>query len=407
MARLTSEQREILRQALTEEFLTNEKERITLAEITNELQNFVDFDFSKQNISYVLDCGYCKPMVLSREEDNQTVFVIKLRESPVAYGVRKAQYVFDGSKPTFKKERNILTFDGCKDLFFDFNTKQFNLDTEQIYGLPTELKNFDYYCVYEWLFNYTNNLTTIKDIMRMDKKYYETMPKGFYNVVKDTTLTRELLADYVDKLTYGKYYKFVRAFDTELINDYLKQGETLDTLFKIIKNSLLNGGLDVGYYTRELLSNFQYVCCDLEEKVTLDDNRDLKHNIQILKDIANRERNNVLAKKLQKLNFINGVEYKNLVVVVPQNQEEKQAEGKMQNNCVGYYYDDSILEGKNLIYFIRKKDTPNKSYVTCRYNKDYYKKTVEYRAVNNDTVYDKNVIEFIRMLDNSIRQTLS
>ncbi len=407
MARLTSEQRAILRQALTEEFLTNEKERITLTEITNELQNLIDFDFSKQNISYVLDCGYCKPMVLSREEDNQTVFVIKLRESPVAYGVRKALYVFDGSKPAFKKERNILTFEGCKDLVFDFNTKQFNLDINQVYNLPTELEHFDEYCTYEWLFNYADNLTTIRDIMRMDKKYYETMPKGFYNVVKDTTLTRELLRDYVDKLTYGKYYKFVRAFDTELINDYLKQGETLDTLFKIIKNSLLNGGLDVGYYTRELLSNFQYVCCDLEEKVTLDDNRDLKHNIQTLKDIANRERNNVLAKKLQKLNFINGVEYKNLVVVVPQNQEEKQAEGKMQNNCVGYYYDDSIIEGKNLIYFIRKKDTPNKSYVTCRYNKDYYKKTVEYRAVNNDTVYDKNVIEFIRMLDNSIRQTLS
>ena len=408
MARLTREQREILRQALTEELLNDEKERVTLSEITTAmvLAKAVDFDFNKQNISYILDCGYYKPMVLSREEDSQTVFVIKLRETPVAYGVRKAQYVFDGSKPTFKKERNILTFDGCKDLVFDFNTKQFNLDINQVYNLPTEFNHFDNYCAYEWLFNYTDNFDTIKSIMFMDKKYYETMPKGFYNIVKDTPLTKELLEDYVDKLTYGKYYKFIREFDSELVNNYLEQGGTMETLFKIIKNSLFNGILDIGYYTRELLRNFQYVCCDLEEKITLDDNRDIKHNIQTLKDIANRERNNILAKKLQKLNFINGLEYKNLVVVVPQSQEEKQAEGKMQNNCVGYYYDDSILEGRNLIYFIRKKDTPKKSYVTCRYNKDY-KETLEYRAFNNNDVSDRNVLEFIEILDAKIKKTLS
>ena len=407
MARLTSEQREILRQALTEELLNDERGRFTLSEITDEMKNLVDFDFNKQNVSYLFtNCGYYNPMILSHKEDNQTVFVVKLHESPVAYRVRKAQYVYDGTKNTYKKERNLLTFDGCKDLVFDFNTKQFNLDINQVYGLPAEFNYFNEYCNYEWIFNYTNDLETIRSIMFLNEKYYNTMPKGFYNVIKDTPLTKELLEDYVDKMTYGKYYKFVREFDSELINNYFEQGGTMETLFKIIKNSLLNGNFNIAYNTNKLLKLIQYVGCDLEEKITLDDNRDLEHNIQTLKDIADRERNNILAKKLQKLNFINGVEYKNLVVVVPQNQEEKQAEGKMQNNCVGYYYDDSILEDRNLIYFIRKKDTPNKSYVTCRYNKDY-KKTTEYRAFNNNNVYDNNVIEFIRMLDNSIRQTLS
>lgn len=407
MARLTNEQREILKQALTKELLNNEKARITLTEITNELKNSVDFDFNKQNVSYLFgNCYGYNPMILSNTQDNQIIFVTKLRETPVAYGVRRAKYIYDGTKNTYKKERNLLTFDGCKDLVFDFNTKQFNLDINQVYGLPIEFKNFNKYCAYEWLFNYTDNLDTITDILSMDKKYYETMPKGFYNVVKDTPLTEELLQDYVDKMTYGKYYKFIREFDSELVNNYLEQGGTMETIFKIIKNSLLNGILDIGYYTRELLRHIQYVNCDLEEKITLDDNRDLKHNIQTLRDIADRERNNILAKKLQKLNFINGTEYKNLVVVVPQNQEEKQAEGKMQNNCVGYYYDDSILEGRNLIYFIRKKDTPNKSYVTCRYNKQY-KETLEFRAFNNNGVSDKNVIEFIEKLDKIIRETLS
>jgi hypothetical protein len=407
MARLTSEQRETLRQALTEELLNTQWERFTLSEITDEMKNLVDFDFNKQNVSYLFgECGYYAPMVLSHEQNNQTVFVVKLHESPVAYKVKKAQYVYDGNKNTFKKERNILTFDGCKDLVFDFNTKQFNIDIKQVYNLPTELNHFDNFCAYEWLFNYTNNLDTIRAIMFMDKRYYETMPKGFYNVIKDTPLTKELLQDYVDKLTYGKYYKFVREFDSELINNYFEQGGTMETLFKIIKNSLLNGNFDIAYNTNKLLKLIQYVGCDLEQKITLDDNRDLEHNIQTLRDIADRERNIILAKKLQKLNFINGVEYKNLVVVAPQSQEDKQAEGRMQNNCVGYYYDESILEGRNLIYFIRKKDNPNKSYVTCRYNKEF-KRTVEYRAFNNNNVHDNNVLEFINILDEKIQKTLS
>ena len=52
-------------------------------------------------------------------------------------------------------------------------------------------------------------------------------------------------------------------------------------------------------------------------------------------------------------------------------------EGIQQNNCVGYYYNDSIERGDNCIFFLRKKDKPEKSYITCRYNIE--KQELEYK----------------------------
>ena len=88
-------------------------------------------------------------------------------------------------------------------------------------------------------------------------------------------------------------------------------------------------------------------------------------------------------------------------IVVPKTMQDFTDEGKMQNNCVGSYYHDSIADHQNLIYFIRKTSNPNKSYITCRYNL-HYGKTTEFRTVNNNDVEDENAIELIDKLDKYI-----
>ena len=75
----------------------------------------------------------------------------------------------------------------------------------------------------------------------------------------------------------------------------------------------------------------------------------------------------------------------------------------MQHNCVGHYYDDSILADRDLIYFIRKQSEPNKSYITCRYNINA-KETVEYRGFGNCSVRDNNVYNFIEVIDSLINK---
>ena len=90
--------------------------------------------------------------------------------------------------------------------------------------------------------------------------------------------------------------------------------------------------------------------CDSFE---IDENRGINYNYNLYRDWKNKHRNELLSQKLQRLNFLNNAEYGDYIIKVPQNIEDLQKEGSSQNNCVGYYYNDSIMQGKNYIYFIR------------------------------------------------------
>lgn len=94
------------------------------------------------------------------------------------------------------------------------------------------------------------------------------------------------------------------------------------------------------------------------------------------------------------------------VVVVPKTLQDFTDEGNMQHNCVGHYYHDSIVRGKNLIYFIRKKTTPNHSYITNRYSAEYHE-TVETRKFANAQNDDNEAIKLIKEIDKMITSLLS
>ena len=101
---------------------------------------------------------------------------------------------------------------------------------------------------------------------------------------------------------------------------------------------------------------------------------------------------------------MNGKCFDDYIVVVPQTYEDLADEGKQQNNCVGHYYNDSILRCENLILFIRRSNSPKKSYITCRYN---IKKQniVECKYKNNQDVYGNDVI-IIKKVAEMIRNNL-
>lgn len=112
----------------------------------------------------------------------------------------------------------------------------------------------------------------------------------------------------------------------------------------------------------------------------------------------------LLNNNLKRLNFLDGLTFNDYVVVVPQRLNDLQNEGKQQNNCVGYYYNDSIKRGENLIYFMRKINNPTKSVVTCRYNIDD-NRTVEHKTFNNSWT-DSEQEEIISKIDEIIRKNL-
>lgn len=100
--------------------------------------------------------------------------------------------------------------------------------------------------------------------------------------------------------------------------------------------------------------------------------KNIEKAIKILEDIKNKEINEGI-KSTQNLygTIIDRVEKNNLIVIVPRNIEDLVNEGNQQHNCVGSYYNQSISDGEDFIFFIRKKDNPDISYITCRYDIEY------------------------------------
>lgn len=138
----------------------------------------------------------------------------------------------------------------------------------------------------------------------------------------------------------------------------------------------------------------------------LNSNRGLAYNKNLLSEIYNSKKNEILATKLQVINAINHFQISDYEVIVPQNLTDLQNEGKQQNNCVGYHYNNSIARGENYIYFLRKKINPDESYMTCRFNINR-KATVERYYKNNRCVTNKEELEILKQIDEKIRQILS
>lgn len=134
-------------------------------------------------------------------------------------------------------------------------------------------------------------------------------------------------------------------------------------------------------------------------------NRSFAWNNKMLSEIAeSRMEESILAKE----NIIRPIEAlsnEQFTVVVPSSLKDFTDEGKQQSNCVGYYYHKSIVEGRNLIYFIRKANNPNKSYITNRFSIEY-QKTTETRMKNNALNDDLDARQLIRCIDEMIRELI-
>lgn len=141
-----------------------------------------------------------------------------------------------------------------------------------------------------------------------------------------------------------------------------------------------------------------------------DTNRGFLWNYDNFKNILNAERNKKVMEWQSNFKKIEQLSNDVLTIIVPTTQEQFTDEGRQQNNCVGSYYHDSMSVHNNIIYFIRKKNRPNKSYVTNRYsvrgNWLHNLTTVESRAVNNSDYSDENVTNLIKEIDIAITKII-
>ena len=67
---------------------------------------------------------------------------------------------------------------------------------------------------------------------------------------------------------------------------------------------------------------------------------------------------------LSRYNDILKFEYGNLEVILPTEPTDLTREGNDNHNCVGGYIKD-VVDGRCIVVFVRHRDNPNKSYITC------------------------------------------
>lgn len=382
------------------ETLIEEEKEFTYKELLREICNEVSFDFTVQSL--VASVKRVLPA-------NATI----RHNSSNKYKILSYSFVM-GS--IFTKNHNLVTFNsnGGSEITYDFIGKTFNCDIEKakIYDKELlldliEINAFDY----EWMWNYTTNVYVIKDILK--SKYAENdklkvQPKGLHQFLTNNNYSLRLsyLEDFFHKITYSNFdYNFTKevldnSFDT--MDKLLETMGNTDILKKILITTIKNGEIPSICDMQDLIDGIiKYEIFDV-----LDGNRTLRYNIKLYQSVLESRKNEKLQKQLQKLNFINGLEFDDYVVVVPQTIEDKADEGKQQNNCVGYYYDSSIIRGENLIYFLRKKNKPNKSYMTCRYN-TLTKETVEHRYKNNVDITNNVEVEILKKIDEIIKEKLN
>ena len=235
-------------------------------------------------------------------------------------------------------------------------------------------------------------------------------PRGFFSWLRKENrfITKDnlLLFAYKDYLKNAKISALIKDIteqdDLDRINGV--DFETLSTLAQVHavfkKEFSWNARADFCEFYRLVFSyHKERLLPTLNDWI--DKNRGYGYNNKLAEAFLDKERNEKIIKNENKIRDIEKLETENLCIKVPSTIEDFTEEGRMQNNCVGSYYHDSIANGENLIYFIRKKENKNHSYITCRFRMGSYE-TIEFRVVNNDSVTDEEALAFIKLIDEKI-----
>lgn len=243
---------------------------------------------------------------------------------------------------------------------------------------------------------YENNLECY-----LNNKIETHIPAGFVNWLKEKreifsykNINNFILDKQIKENFSIEWYPYVALVLKEIACEYINitihflKTECGKTYLKIVKKTLLEGFYNYDNIVPDYEA-FEFLVNNPEEGLKfLDTNRDTQRNLRIVREYLDKKEQETFIKNLTKINFVNQFTKGNYIVVVPQTYEDLIDEGKQQNNCVGSFYNDDILCGRDYIYFIRRKDSPNKSVATARYHVEN-KKTVELREKNNKEAHEQ------------------
>lgn len=349
---------------------------------------------------------------------------------------RNDYYFIDGTTIKMKKEKNILTIelDSNNSIKYDFLTEKMNFigNNDIIYCvyIPRQEKSFKEFVLRdlleeervstpEWIFSYLD----IIDFTKIDSNFYQwnrhlpkECKKGYIQFVQEHQLEvsgytaqffewcKNIQAPYVEMKLFYKVLSFgyLEQSKYDKIKEYLSNNsEIISDFYKTYVTTAKNGEIFPDWHnTLNMLITIMSEQYDFK----IDSNRTLNYNIKNFKEFKNSVNQQRIKKQQSRIISLDNREIDNYIIKVPQSTEDLIDEGRQQNNCVGSFYNGNIMKGKDLIYFIRKKDKPQKSFITCRYN-IACEETIEHKYKNNR---NEEALQDVRNeVDNLIRKLLS
>lgn len=223
--------------------------------------------------------------------------------------------------------------------------------------------------------------------LRISWAYDGEIPEGFVdfclkNILMLNSSNYKIFQSSKKIKDYPEDVRILAAEYIEEINSSELPKEHIVKILRAYKNSVLK----YGSYAFDGHSTLRYTLTyvgQFPELIKLINNQSsfalvanaVDKNYKLLKD---KEQQEQIQKNQNKIKELENLVYEDYCFIVPTTLEELIDEGKQQKNCVGSFYNNSMARGENFIYFIRKKNEPKKSYITCRFSV-YTKETVEAR----------------------------
>lgn len=418
---LTKENRQVVKNFIWNTLMTEHDKMFNTFQLRLIVHNGLNIDLSPQAIGSIMTNDAPEKYYLIRRNDFS---------GHAIYGFTRVNTY------TLKKERSQVFFvnseTDSKILVYDYNApvEEERIDKLEIGRYDTvtfDNSNPSAYTVArilqvvpEWVFSYPDLLSSI--IRGGDYHGARYLPRTL--LPREKEISEKIYEIMSDRWAYSLCRAFHDThkimtdenFDINIFNTLTKNQFKLVMIYDLIEKF---GGLKNALAVVSMIDRFALIQIKNYEQVPYDSmvetlkemynfnwlsnvntNHSFKANKEVFEAYKQKEKNNILAKKLQKLNFLNGLEVgSDYVIVVPQTIEDLIKEGKQQNNCVGHYYNNSIITGENNIYFIRNKSNTRKSYITCRFNNRYHA-TVEYRHKNNDYIEHRELISAIDAIIN-------
>ena len=156
------------------------------------------------------------------------------------------------------------------------------------------------------------------------------------------------------------YYPIIKRLRTLYINELKYCIKT--TTFPMSLSEFIDFLTDD--YGSEMLENIDWNAIDMT--------KGFHQNVILYQDYYDRYINEKIAESEGKIANLDGktfiINNEELVLKVPMTVRDLRDEGNQMHNCVGYYWNQHIMAGNTLIYFLRKKHDIKKSYITCRFN---------------------------------------